>query len=190
MPVLSLGADMRRREFITLLGGAAAGWPIVARAQQPAMPVIGLLNATSPEANTERMRAFRQGLKEVGYVEGDNVAIEYRWAASQNNQLPELAAELVRRRVAVSLHRALRLRRWRRSQLPPPSLLSLLSAKIRSGLVLSPALPGQAATLPGSTFSIPRWWRNVWSYCVNYCQQRPVWPFSSIRPMSRPPRPI
>src|SRR5262245_61820080 len=91
---------MKRREFIALLGGATA-WPVAARAQPPAMPVIGFLETRSPEAITERLRAFRQGLKDTGYVEGENVAIEFRSAENQIDRLPELAAELVRRRVAV-----------------------------------------------------------------------------------------
>jgi putative ABC transport system substrate-binding protein len=91
---------VKRRQFITLLGGAVA-WPVAARAQQPAMPVIGFLYSTSADAVGDRLRAFHRGLKETGYVEGENVAMAYRWGEGQNERLPALASELVRRRVDV-----------------------------------------------------------------------------------------
>jgi putative tryptophan/tyrosine transport system substrate-binding protein len=92
---------MRRREFISLIGGAAVTWPLAARAQQPAMPVIGFLGSNSTGMWAGHLRAFRQGLSEIGYVEGRNVAIEYRWAQNEPNLLAEMAADLVRHRVSV-----------------------------------------------------------------------------------------
>ena len=92
--------DMKRREFITLLGGAVA-WPLAARAQQPAMPVVGFLHGGSAGMRTHFIAAFHQGLKETGHIEGQHIEIDYRWADDQSNRLPALAVDLARRQVSV-----------------------------------------------------------------------------------------
>jgi len=133
--------DMRRREFVTLLGGAAA-WPIAARAQQPAVPVIGFLGSTTAADSVYRVSAFRDGLKEAGFIDGHNVAIEFRWAENKLDRLPALATDLVQRHVAVIFGTNITVRAARAATSTIPIVFVIGGDPIASGLVTSLGRPG------------------------------------------------
>ena len=177
---------MRRREFITLLGGAAA-WPLAARAQQPAMPLVGVMNPGSPGPLRQQMAAFRDGLKEAGFVEGQNVTVDYRFAEGQSDRLPGLAADLVRRKVAVLVASGT-LRALPPSRRPQRYRLSSRLATIRLRPGSSPVSTAPMAISRASHFLLQSLRRSGSACCTSWFRRPPPLRRLSMRTI-RPPKP-
>ena len=164
---------IERREFITLLSGAAA-WPLAASAQQPAMQVVGFMHIQSPETVPATwMAAFRQGLKATGFVEGQNVLVEYRWARGQYDRLPEQAAELVRRKVAVIAATGGEPSPQIAKQQPKRFLSCSPPTATQSGVAWWRAFTNQVAMSPVSPYSVPLRSANDCSCCTSLCRRLP-----------------
>jgi putative ABC transport system substrate-binding protein len=175
---------VKRREFITLLGGAAAspGHSPQARSSRASLPVLGFLNSGSPDAFARRLRAFHQGLKEVGYVEGQNVEIEYRWAEGQNDRLPTLATDLARRQVTVMTPFGSAATIAAKSATTTiPIVFAVDDDPVRLGLVASLARPD--GNLTGLNFFATELVEKRLELLRSSCPRPLAWPCSSIRPI-------